>query len=95
MVDEKWYIVADFEMMRFCWNISKLWGKNKIILIDVRFVLKRGQIFPIQPILLKGIHIYSLVICDLFLDVKMENEVFGQIQKDTLHKTGTNFKTQI
>ena len=38
-------------------------------------------VFSIQPLLLKGVHIYSLGIHELFLDVKMENGVFGQIQK--------------
>ena len=37
--------------------------------------------FSIQPLLLKGLHIYPLKIRELFLDVKMENGVLGEIQK--------------
>ena len=35
----------------------------------------------IQPLLLKGLHKYSLDICELFWYVKMENGVWGEIQK--------------
>ena len=50
------------------------WCQN-LFFIDVRIR------FFIQTLLLKGLHKYSLEICELFWDVKMENGVFGQIQK--------------
>ena len=37
--------------------------------------------FAIRIILLKGIHIDFLNICDLFWDVKTDNGVFGKIYK--------------
>ena len=52
-------------------------------------------IFIIQSPIFKGLHKDSLGNCDLFLDVKMENRVLGQIQKNTRHRTGTHFKTQL
>ena len=42
--------------------------------MDVRF-------FKIQSILIKGLHNDVLQIRELFWDVKMENWVFGEIQK--------------
>ena len=72
------------KMMRFCWNFSKWWGfKQKNILIDVRIiVLVDVKLYIlIQPLLLKVLHKDSLDICGLFWDVKMENWVFGIIQK--------------
>ena len=54
-----------------------------------------SDFFLIQPILIKGLYIYSLEIRELFLYVKMKNGVFGQIQKNTRHKMGTNLKTQL
>ena len=45
------------------------------ILIDVKFY------FSIHPLLLKGLHIYYFEICELFLDIKIENGVLGQLQK--------------
>ena len=49
--------------------------KKRNILIDAKIY------FSIQPLILKGLHMDSLEIFDLFLDVKMENGVSGQIQK--------------
>ena len=71
--------------------------KKKNILIDVRtyFVDIFQYLFFIQPILPKGLHKYSLEILELLSDVKMENGFFGKIQKDTRHKMGTHFKTQL
>ena len=39
-------------------------------------------IFPIQPLLRKGINKYSPEIIDLFWDVKMENGVLGKYKKN-------------
>ena len=40
-----------------------------------------GFIFSIQPVLLKGIPIYYLNICELFWDVKIENRVLEKYKK--------------
>ena len=57
------------------------------ILIDVKFY------FSIQPLLLKGLNIYSFEICELFWYIKIENWVLGQLQKNTRYKTGTYLRT--
>ena len=50
--------------------------------------------FLFDPYLFKAIT-YYLQTGELFWNVKMENEIFGQLQKNTRHKTGTYFKTQL
>ena len=59
------------------------------ILMDIR------TYFSIQRLLLKGIYLDCLKIFDLFWDIKMENGVLGETQKNTRHKMGTHFKTQL
>ena len=46
----------------------------------------------VSPILIEELHMYYLDICELFLDGKMENGVFGKIPKNTRYKTYTHFK---
>ena len=46
----------------------------------------------VSPILIEELHMYYLDICELFLDGKMENGVFGQIPKNTRHRIGTHLK---
>ena len=58
------------------------------------YFFDRCRIFLIQTIFFKDLHIYSPDICDLFLDIKMENGVLDKYKKDTRHKTGTRFITQ-
>ena len=66
MFDEQWYIVADFEIMIFCWKIEIVrFLKILNISIDVRIY------FLIQSLLLKGVFIYSLDIHKIFWYVKM------------------------
>ena len=52
--------------------------------MDVKYIY-------IQSLLIKGLHKYSLDICELFWDVKMENGFFGKIQK-ILDTNGHAFK---
>ena len=52
-------------------------------------------IFPIKPLLVKGIHKYSLDISELFRDVKWKIEFLTKYKKDTRQKTGTYCKTQL
>ena len=52
-------------------------------------------ILSIQPLLLNGIHKYSLNIFEIFWNVRMENGVFVQIRKDTRQKTGTHFALEV
>ena len=56
------------------------------LFLDVRFY------FMVQPLLPKGIHKDSLEMCELFLDVKMKNGVFGLIQKTPDTKRARIFK---
>ena len=48
--------------------------------------------FSGQPLLLKGIHIHSVKICEIFADVKKIEWMFWKNTK-TRHKTGTHLKT--
>ena len=77
MVDEQWYIIADIEIVRFCWKISKLGGLKSMLnfLMDIRIY------FSIKPLLLQGLLLCSLKIHELFWDVKMENGVLGEYKK--------------
>ena len=47
------------------------------------------------PLLLKGLHTDSLNISEIFLDLKIGNVVFEQIQKNTRHKTSKHFGAQL
>ena len=55
----------------------------------------------IPPLLLKSLHKYSLKICDIFLDVKTENGIFGknkQTERQNRHAfytTTVNFKRKL
>ena len=51
--------------------------------------------FLISPIALKGLHKYSLKICELFWDVKMEICIFGKTQEINIHKTVSRFTQQL
>ena len=55
------------------------------ILVDI-------SLFWIPLLLLKGLHEYSLKIGELFLEVKIESGVSGEIQK-TRNKNGNAFYT--
>ena len=91
MVDEQWYIIADFKILRVCWKFSKLGGVKKYV---EYFDGYQNLFFSIKLLLLKGIQIYSFNISEILWDVKIENGVLIQIQKNTRHKMGTHFKTQ-
>ena len=58
-------------------NFSKWWGLKTY----VEYFDRYQNVFLIQPLLLKGLHKYTLNICELFWDVKMEIGLFGKIQK--------------
>ena len=65
MVDEQWYIVADFKLWDFVDNFRN--GevfKNQYM---------SSFILSIRPVLLKGPDIYSGEISEIFWDVKIEN----------------------
>ena len=66
-----WLMINDIVLKK-----SKLWGLKHVlnILMDTR------SIYSIWPLLLKGLHKYSLKMCEPFWELKMENGIFGKIQ---------------
>ena len=79
MIDEQWYIVANFGIMIFCWKFRNCEVKNE-------YFDRYQNLFIFQSLLIKGIHLYSFNIYEIFWDGKMVNGVFGLIKKTQYKK---------
>ena len=69
-VDVGWWLII------LCWKFL-----NYEVYKHVFNFLIYIRIFPVSPLLLNGIHKIPFNIREFFWDVKMENGIFGQIQK--------------
>ena len=88
MVNEQWYIIADYITVIFCWYISKWWGLKK----DDYLNRCQNLFLQLNPYYLRGyIHVFPW---DQWAILRCKNGKwsFWPNTKNTGHKTGTRFK---